>query len=261
MHGRYACILWMLLLAFAAAAGHGEENPYTVKEKETLFAIAKRIQVPVDILCRANEIKDPSRIKAGTALKIPRSHVVGKGDTLFAISRQYGVPIDGLLSFNGLADAGKIQAGDRIWLPPQADPPAAQPVKAAPAAPPQASEGPERKVVSWPHPGRKEVLRGQVIGLAFYGKQGDEVVSVTRGEVRWVGTYWGFGKAVIVQTDEGDQILYAGNESLLVNKGDAVSPGMSIARLGLNPEGIAKLSFSILTAAGRIVEPERISKG
>jgi len=277
MHGRKTYFTWFLLLAVSLHCVQADDSPYTVKEKETLFTIARRNQIPMDVLCRINGIQDPARIKAGTVLNIPRAHVVGKGDTLFAISRQYGVSLENLLSFNGLTDPGRIKTGDKIYLPPASDAAAAASSRTAPAAsavqkpetsPPvpaapqkAAAGGPERHVASWPHPGRREALQGKVVGLAFYGKQGDDVLSVTNGEVKWVGPYWGLGKVIIVQTEDGDQILYAGNETLLVNKGDIVNPGMSIARLGLNPEGVARLSFSILTVSGKFVEPERISKG
>lgn len=289
MHGRSAWLSRFLLLALALSFGYADESPYTVKEKETLFSIAKRNRIPVDILCMANGIQDPSRIKAGSILKIPRSHTVGRGDTLFSIARQNGASLESILAFNGISDAGKIKAGDRIYFPPPADPAAAaaamtaaaektlpaaapekkpdatalEPAKSAPSVPQQGAVGdPERRVVSWPHPGKREALRGKVTGLTFYGKQGDDVFSVTQGEVSWVGPYWHLGKVIIVRTEDGDLFLYAGNESLLVNKGDIVSPGMAIARLGVNPvEGVAKLFFSIRTASGRFVEPERISKG
>jgi septal ring factor EnvC (AmiA/AmiB activator) len=110
----------------------------------------------------------------------------------------------------------------------------------------------------WPHSGRHEPLRGKISGLVFFGSEGDPVHSATSGEVKWVGPYWGWGKTVIIKAPDGDFILYAGNEQLLVNVGDRVSPGTEIARLGVSPQGGgAKLYFSIQGANGQFVDPEK----
>ena len=76
--------------------------------------------------------------------------------------------------------------------------------------------------------------------------------------MKWVGPYWGWGKTVIIKAPDGDIILYAGNEQLLVNVGDRVTPGAEIARLGVSPQGGgAKLYFSIQGANGQFVDPEK----
>jgi septal ring factor EnvC (AmiA/AmiB activator) len=110
----------------------------------------------------------------------------------------------------------------------------------------------------WPHPGRREPVKGKISGLVFFGSRGDVVHAATAGEVKWVAPYWGLGKIVLIRAVDGSIFLYAGNEEILVNVGDRVSPGTEIARLGESPQGGgAKLYFSIQDAKSQIIDPEK----
>jgi lipoprotein YgeR len=232
----------------------------------------------LDVLSAYNGIDDAAKLKAGTVIRFPEVYVVKRGDTLFAISRSLGVPLAKLMELNGLTDRNRIRIGEKIYFPQdQREPSPSQPseataaksltvVKSLPAdnetrgaaggVSAARAEGP--KVVVWPHPGRHEPLRGKISGLVFFGSEGDAVHSATSGEVKWVGPYWGWGKTVIIKAPDGDIILYAGNEQLLVNVGDRVTPGAEIARLGVSPQGGgAKLYFSIQGANGQFVDPEK----
>ncbi len=120
-----------------------------------------------------------------------------------------------------------------------------------------ASERP-RETLVWPHNGRREPWVGKVSGLIFHGSRQDRVLSASRGEVKWVGPYWGYGKTVLIKGDDGFVYMYAGNEDLLVNVGDRVAAGTEIAKLGVSPQGGgALLYFSIQGRTGQFVDPER----
>ena len=56
------------LAAFGILAG---ETSYTIKEGETLFSVAKRAQVPLDVLCAYNGIDNAARLKAGSVIRFP----------------------------------------------------------------------------------------------------------------------------------------------------------------------------------------------
>jgi LysM repeat protein len=47
------------------------ENTYTVKEGDTLLAIAERLDVDYQELLKLNEIKDPAKLSIGQTLKLP----------------------------------------------------------------------------------------------------------------------------------------------------------------------------------------------
>ena len=266
---RSLLIILFTAVAFSLEAG---ETSYTIREGETLFSVAKRAQIPVEVLSNYNGIDNAARLKAGSIIRFPSSYVVKKGDTLYGISRSFGVPLPKLLDLNGMTERSRLKIGAKLYIP-------VDRVASAPAqqgdftsartsntvenpSPDGQSLAPPSGDVVWPHDGRHEPLRGKISGLVFFGSEGDPVHSATGGEVKWVGPYWGWGKTVIVKSPDGDIILYAGNEQLLVNVGDRVSPGTEIARLGVSPQGGgAKLYFSIQGPNGMFVDPERYLSG
>lgn len=59
------------LVGYAASEAASGGTYYTVRRGDTLSAIAKRFGVTVSAITRANNIRNPSRIVAGTRLFIP----------------------------------------------------------------------------------------------------------------------------------------------------------------------------------------------
>ena len=241
------CFVFFLLSAITLKAVDGS---YTIREGETLFAVARKAQVPVDVLRAYNGITDADKLKVGTVIRIPTLYTVKKGDTLYGIARAFSLPIGKLQELNLLAQEARIRAGDRIYIPGlDGVTNAAQ----AAALPPRATRS-----IMWPHPGRREPVKGKISGLVFFGSRGDVVHAATAGEVKWVAPYWGLGKIVLIRAADGSIFLYAGNEEILVNVGDRVSPGAEIARLGESPQGGgAKLYFSIQDAKSQTIDPEK----
>jgi len=276
MPGRAVQQICLALLFFSASTAWPADTSYTIREGETLFGIAKKTQVPLDVLCGFNGIADAGKLKAGTVIRVPGAYVVKKGDTLYGVARFFGVPLARLLELNGMKENAKIKPGDRLFIPDgargsaapqvaeaagqgndaekgtgQGSPPAGSAASASDSAHPPAG-------ILWPHQGRREPVKGKIPGLVFYGSKGDVVHSATGGEVKWVGLYYGLGKTIVIKSEDGTIFLYAGNEELLVNVGDRVVPGSEIARLGTSPQGGgAKLLFSIQGAAGQFIDPEK----
>jgi murein DD-endopeptidase MepM/ murein hydrolase activator NlpD len=230
----------------------------------------------VDILKAYNGISDPEKLKTGAVIRLPVAHAVLKGDTLYGIAKTFSVPLARLLDLNGLSESSRIKPGDTIFIPagaatavaktqaiPSAPdlPPAVVPPKTGSptsTASPNAASAAPRDGLAWPHSGRREQFTGKFSGLVFHGIRGDRVLSATEGEVKSVMPYWGWGKTIIIKSPDGTYFLYAGNEEILVNVGDRVSPGMEIARLGVSPQGGgAKLYFCIQGAKGQYIDPEK----
>ena len=270
MRGRLLQFSYAVPLILVALALTAADSQYTIKEGETLYSVAKRAQVPVDVISAYNGIVDASRVKVGLVLKVPVAYTVKKGDTLYGIARAFGVPVGRIFDLNRLGPTSRVKVGQRIYIPVDGDAasvaavePSTQrpsPTEAAhpdlPAAP-SAAPGPAEAVV-WPHPGRHEPDNGKIPGLVFFGSPGDIVRSATSGEVKWAATYWTRGKVVIIKSGDGTLFTYGGNAELLVNVGDRVSAGMDIAKLGESPQGGgAKLYFSISDSNGRAMNPER----
>jgi len=256
------CLFLLILLATALPAA---DSRYTLKEGETLFSVARRAQVPVEVLSGYNSVADAGRVKTGTVLRIPTAYTVKKGDTFYGIARTFGVQIGRLLELNKLAQNARLKVGERIFIPQDSDQVVSRSVDPVQKTPrtdtaPASDAGSPRlgTVVVWPHAGRHEMDNGKMPGLVFYGSAGDVVRSATAGEVKWAATYWTRGKVVIIKSVDGTLCTYGGNAELLVNVGDRVSPGMDIAKLGESPQGGgAKLYFSISDGSGHVVDPEK----
>ncbi len=266
MQERAAHVIRVVILLLCAATLHAGETTYTIRGGETLFSISKKSLVPVAVLKAYNRIDDPNKVKVGAVIKLPAAHTVAKGDTLYSIARSFSVPLAKLLELNGLSESSRIMPGDRVFLPAASIPPAtvaSDPPKASTTGAATGTTQPKTASaalgpgLAWPHSGRREQFKGKFSGLVFFGTRGDRVLSATDGEVKSVMPYWGWGKTVIIKSPDGTFFLYAGNEEILVNVGDRVSPGMEIARLGVSPQGGgARLYFCIQGTKGQYIDPE-----
>lgn len=131
---RIVVVAASLAVSVAALAVAADPLVHTVAKGETLYGIARRYDVSVDALMKANEIRDATRVVAGMRLSIPgvetpgtatatpapeaapRAHTVKKGETLFGIARTYGLTVDAIARENGLSGSS-IRVGQSLRLP------------------------------------------------------------------------------------------------------------------------------------------------
>ncbi len=130
-------------------------HPVTVGNGETVDVIARRQGVPVSAILQTNGITNPSQVRPGQRLVIPRYvagaaptqaapqmtapaytpapapapvaqsapaaggnvHVVAPGESLIGISRRYGTTLTALARDNGLSPYTRVNVGDRIKVP------------------------------------------------------------------------------------------------------------------------------------------------
>ena len=105
---------------------------YTVKQGDTLYAIAKRFCTTVNMIARYNGIVDPDRLEVGRILRIPvseipamqrgrsapyREYIVKKGDTLAMIADKNGVGSQRIAAVNGLTNPDVLQEGQVLRIP------------------------------------------------------------------------------------------------------------------------------------------------
>lgn len=107
---------------FLTMAAPAQAGTHTVSPGETLSQIAARYGVSVDSLARANQIRDPDRIFAGTRLRVPTGdpgirHRVRQGDTLESLSRRYGTTVKAIARANRLENPNLIVAGALLRIP------------------------------------------------------------------------------------------------------------------------------------------------
>lgn len=142
-------------VAQAAPAGHWTwegGTPIVVGAGDTVESIGRKYGVPASAIMQTNSITDPSSVRPGQRLVIPRYvsgsatqtsappksvsgpppvvapvsrvspatehvHVVTPGESLIGISRKYGVPLATLAKANKIEPYAKVAMGDRLTIP------------------------------------------------------------------------------------------------------------------------------------------------
>jgi len=233
---------------------------HVVGKGDTIYSLSRFYQVTADELMRANGINDPSKLSVGQRLIIPASVSVPssdvstlpggassglplvnyravRGDTLYSIARTNGISLHQLQEINGFSANHVLRVGDVIKVP------SASAVRTAPAAvakPSEPSDQSPRQVpagiyaLRWPvTPKTITYMTGQM-GVVVEGEQFESVKSLTQGSVVSAGPWRKFGRVVIVETAGGYYYMYGGCETITVNVGDRISPGMEVGKLGVN---------------------------
>ncbi|MFC4258738.1 peptidoglycan DD-metalloendopeptidase family protein [Marinobacter lacisalsi] len=216
-------------------------------------------------------------------------HVVERGDTLYSIAWRYGRDYRELGNANGIAPPYTIHPGQVIRLdrkgrvPANAPrvasrPPANNPSRSSttprpqPEPAPKVTRQPNRNVdlskqsqtVSdinwrWPHVGTviaKYSTSGKVNkGIDIAGNSGDPVKAAADGNVVYAGNgLLGYGNLIIINHNEHYLSAYAHNRRILVQEGENVKQGQTIAELGSTGTDGNKLHFEI-RKSGNPVDP------
>ena len=92
-------------------------------------------------------------------------------------------------------------------------------------------------------------------GLDFAGKEGSHVLAVAAGVVTWTGSKAGYGKLVEVSHDDGYVTRYAHNKENLVDPGDLVRKGETIALMGSSGRSTGAHVHYEVYKHGRPVDP------
>ncbi len=247
-----------------AGAVYAETVEHEVQRGDTLFSLSRTYGVPVDALRDANELEDADAIHAGTTLVIPDQYEVVRGDTLYSIARRHGLSVNRLVELNRLSEDDVLRVGDRLYVPRSGGAGTAEPAAQEPppaVAIPDKEYANDRGAPYWPHPGERDRTDGKFPGVAIRGNRGDEIVSVASGRVVYAGPHSSFGRVVFVQSSSGHVYVYAGNEEIGVDVGDAVETGAQIGTLGSIPgESEAQLYFGVWKD-NRFLDPDDAPRG
>lgn len=94
---------------------------YDVQPGDTLYRISKEYDVPLDELIRWNRITNPSLLRAGETIEIPRQlrwvYVTRPGETLETIARRLAIEVDELCQLNGLSPQQTVEADYVLRVP------------------------------------------------------------------------------------------------------------------------------------------------
>lgn len=167
---------------------------YVVQKGDALVRIARRFEVPMGAIARANQITPPYRLQVGQTLTIP-----GAG-TAVADER----PGRGAVQVAG-GDPGALSGEGFLW-----------PVSGQVVARFGSGDGEQRRE-----------------GIAIAARKGAPVRATEDGTVVYAGdAIRGYGRMILVRHHDGYVSAYAHNSAILVNVGDTVERGQVIARVG-----------------------------
>ncbi|MFC4712807.1 LysM peptidoglycan-binding domain-containing protein [Planococcus dechangensis] len=114
---------------------------YTVKAGDTLYSIAKKYNVTVAALAKANNITNYNLIRVGQVLVIPGTtppppppattvkYTVKAGDTLYSIASKYNTTVSAIATANKITNVNLISVGQVLIIPTKAAPPPATSIK------------------------------------------------------------------------------------------------------------------------------------
>ena len=220
-----------------------ELKQYSVREGDSLWSIAHAFDLDINTLFGCNNMKDPNYLRVGAVLRIPNQdgvfYKVGKNDTLEAIAKKYGTQAELVARINGL-EGTDIQAGCELFLP------GAKPTTSVYAVLGDSSyKGSQKfsKLFEWPLRGgitsgygwRRDPFnkrRSFHTGIDIKGPVGRVIRAAKSGKVVYAGWMGGFGRVIVIDHGRGYNTLYGHCRSLDVKKGQRVTTGQPIGKVG-----------------------------
>ena len=202
---------------------------YVVKRGDTLYSIAWRFGLDMNVLARNNRIGPPYTIYPGQRLRLDGQAV--------ASTRPRTLP----------KEPAKTSR-----------PPPRKPAAAAPAPGILSSE------LVWRWPASSPVVRefgGASKGLDFEMKAGSPVKAAARGEVVYAGSgLGGYERLVILKHNDSYLSAYSLNQPFSVREGQSVHGGERIASIGQGTSKLRMLHFEI-RRDGDPVSPRKLMRG
>ncbi|HET7570042.1 MAG TPA: peptidoglycan DD-metalloendopeptidase family protein [Gammaproteobacteria bacterium] len=211
-------------------------------------------------------------------------YVVQPGDTLYSVAWHFDVNYRDLAQWNHIPPPYTIHPGERLVLSraharyatpaPETVPPSSGTVarnkpspstgkpETSPATRVTAADT-ERRISTWRWPAAGSVVdefdpnkvNGKGIDIA--GKLGEPVRATAAGRVVYSGNgLAGYGELIIIKHNNHYLSAYAHNRQRLVQEGDEVKAGQTIATMGRGNDGKALLHFEIRDD-GKPVDPMR----
>ncbi len=238
---------------------------YIVKRNDTVYGVAQRNGISTRALIDWNELHPPYLLVPGQRLTLPRSrsYKVQRGESIYTISRRFKVDMTSLVQLNGLPAPYTIHEGQQLQLPANAAPESGRaPIPQSASGTTGESEASPvrlstklvhpRQVASvprlparggngfvWPVDGRIVSTFGSKTGgqhndgLNIAAPRGTPVRAADNGVVAYAGKeIRGFGNLLLIKHDGGLITAYAHADALLVTRGDVVTRGQVIAKVG-----------------------------
>lgn len=219
----------------ARTASTGQTLGYSVESGDTLWSIANKFNCDVNSLMALNQLNENSLLRIGQEIRIPGTrqpiHIISSGETMWDIAAANGTSVAMLQRLNPDKDANNLEIGDTLVLP--------QNARSSGLVMSQSSRGLRfsRTIMKWPIIGTITSYfgwrsRGYHYGLDIAGETGEPIYAAAPGVVSYAGWKGGYGKAVVIDHDNGCQTLYGHMSRILVDVGQSISRGDTIGRVG-----------------------------
>jgi murein DD-endopeptidase MepM/ murein hydrolase activator NlpD len=203
----------------AANPPTGWDGQHTLQAGESLYSVARQYRVELAELQRVNGISDPSKVRAGTPLSVPRGSEPAPQPTR-PVETGSGAPPTPTRD-NPAGEAKAVAVATRT------DDPEA-PVAAEVAG---KFRWPARGRVIAPFGIRSDGTHNDGINIAL--PLGTEIHAAESGRVAYAGSELkGYGNLVLIRHDGGWVSAYAHADQLLVRREETVRRGQVIARAG-----------------------------
>jgi murein DD-endopeptidase MepM/ murein hydrolase activator NlpD len=274
--------LVLLIVFFGLFSFHSpaESLVHLVAKGETIYSIARLYKVSQEDLMRQNGIADASRLQAGMRLVIPSvtgslpiatpaaaapvtvpvaassaysEYTVSRNDTLYSIARTRGVTLQALRDINGFSKNYIIKVGEKIKIP---IPPGASVTTRPPATTASTAQRADTSI-RWPVAAREILYMSSNAGVLVSGIESESIKSLTGGTVVHASPWRGYGNVAVIEAGGGYRYLYGACETLSVKKGDSITPGTELGKLGIYPaSGKPDLVFMV-SQNGSPVDPAK----
>lgn len=255
-------------------AGDKELEPLTVEivRGDSLWSIARAYGTTAQAIADANGITLATVLNPGHRLVVPGQYAAGSrdvggavtqtitvqpGQTLWTLAAAHNTTVAAIMSANGLSSE-RILAGQRLRIVPGNE------VAAGRAVTGSVSPVPTVSGLRWPLVGtitsrygyRSLRISGSNwhAGLDIDGHTGDPIVAAAGGRVKFSGWQGGYGFLVVIE-DGDTEYYYAHASELLVNEGDVVAAGDTIALVGSTGNSTGSHLHFEVRVDGEAVDP------
>lgn len=237
-------------------------DTYSVKNGDTVSGIMARFGLRnTGTLLSVNNIDNARRIRSGQILKIPSMdgviYTVTSGDSLAGIASKYGLAVTGILDANDLVSSS-LFPGQSLFIPG-----GALSTLELRKAMGELFVYPLRGRLTSSFGYRKDPFTGARTfhtGIDLAAPTGTPIKATLDGKVAVSGYSTVYGNYVIISHDGGYQSLYGHMSSIGVKRGQSITQGATIGRVGNTGYSTGShLHFSVYRN-GKMLDPQSVLK-
>lgn len=226
---RVGLLALAILLTLASSCSTTKGVEHEVSRGENLYRIGKAYGIPYEELARENQISPPYRIDVGQLIFIPGA------DRQLPVRIITPVSVAPAKPRRPTSQPKPSPSPTGSLAPSQSRARASQPVRVLPTTSTTARASASGFV--WPVAGQLSAPfgprdDGHHDGIDVVAAEGTKIFAARAGRVIFSDRLSGYGNVVILEHADGFTTVYAHNSENRVAKGDSVSRGLEIARVG-----------------------------